>query len=123
MSSNSVVGYALLAVGVLILLFTFYQAYLIFQSISNGSFSLLTSTQAPATSQPGTNVSIQGVINTAISSAFSSMHFGAYATSLILLVVLALFASIGYKFAKIGINMLSVRASSTDEAPGAKKGK
>lgn len=123
MSSNSAVGYTLLAVGVVILLFTFYQAYAIFQGISNGSFSLLTQTQATTTPQSNTNLSIQSALNTAISSAFSSMHFGAYASTLILLIVLMLFASIGYKFAKIGIGMLSASKNAGVDESGAKKSK
>ncbi|MEM3227706.1 MAG: hypothetical protein QXR58_00980 [Candidatus Micrarchaeaceae archaeon] len=107
MRANSATGYALLVVGVIILLFTFYQAYTIFVQIMNGTFPLLASQQPLSqTAGTGQNVSIQNAVSSAVSSALAGLHINVYATIVILLGVLALFASIGYKFAKIGVEMI-----------------
>jgi dolichol kinase len=121
MSSKSVIGYALLAIGVLILAFTFYQAFEIFHEINTGTFQMFSTSQpTPIINQ---NTSIQGAINTAISSAFASLHLGGYAESFMLLVILALFASIGYKFAKLGVEMLKASWPAANQTGDAKKAK
>ncbi|MGC8478451.1 MAG: hypothetical protein ACP5NE_00790 [Candidatus Micrarchaeia archaeon] len=112
MKTNVATGYALLAIGIIILFFTFYQAYTIFNELMAGTFPLLAATQNAATQQSTSqNVSVQQVVGNAVSSALAGLHINTYATILILLVVLGLFASIGYKFAKIGVEMLKSTAS------------
>ncbi len=107
MKANSSTGYALLAVGIVILLFTFYQAYTIFNELMTGTFPLLATQGSGAAQQAASqNVSVQQIVGNAVSSALSGLHINTYATIIILLIVLELFASIGYKFAKIGVETL-----------------
>ena len=107
-STNYILGYIFLAVGIAILGFTFLQAYGIFTEVMNGTFPLLSSTQPQSAQLPTiqSNASIQTVVGSALSSALSGLHINAYASVFILIAMLAVFASIGYKFAKIGLSMI-----------------
>jgi len=124
MKANSATGYVLLAIGVVLLAFTFYQAYTIFTQIMQGTFALFASgPQASSAVATGQNASIQNIVGNAVSSALAGLHLDAYATALILLAVLALFASIGYKFAKIGVELIKSAPQSQQPDSSAKKQK
>lgn len=93
------VGYALLAVGLLMLVFTFLLGYGIYQNATSASM-------IATTNQKVTGNNITAVVGSILQNATSPLDSSIY--TVISIVVLFLFASIGYKIAILGINMLNV---------------
>jgi len=106
-------GYVLIVVGVLILLFTFYEAYVLFNGFLQGSLlpapNLSNATQLTL-SMNGTNSTLEQTIIGQIGQGIASNILRAFPINIYLgfmlaIVILGVFASIGYKIAKLGIEL------------------
>ena len=100
MQSEKTLAYAAFAIGVLIILFTLYMGYGLYGTImakANAPSSVTTSSSASSLNQS---------ISSAISSAIGA-HLPSSGTFLLLLeiILLFLFANIGYKIAILGVHM------------------
>jgi hypothetical protein len=108
MENREEAGYLLLFLGVVILLFTFYLGYRIYVSAT----AIHPPSASPQINYPsvgsGSNASsiIGPIITGAIQSVTSSLNLSAYANFFIEIIVLYLFANVGYKIAKLGVEML-----------------
>lgn len=102
----SITGYALLAIGLALLLFTFLLAYALYQSInSNGS-----NYNAPRPSGSNvTEVLASGLQNMEV-TAGSSVY------TVLSIVVLFLFANIGYKISTIGIDLINTNSKQQQQS-------
>ena len=90
----SILGYALIALGIIVLLVTFLMGYGLYENLSTQNY-------IPATGSSGSN------ITSSISTLTGSLGTTAKETSIIFLqiVILFLFASIGYKITYLGIKL------------------
>jgi len=91
-----VLGYSLVAIGIALLAFTFFLGYGLYVSFGSSSTSYVAPTQS--------NVSVSGAVASLTNSVNQSIRNSVY--MLLEIVVLFLFASIGYKIAYIGVSML-----------------
>lgn len=89
-------GYALLAVGLIMLVFTFLLGYGIYQTAIAGGLT------TPTVNISGNNIT--AVVGSALQSVTLPLNSTIYIA--ISIAVLFLFASIGYKIAMIGIKIL-----------------
>jgi hypothetical protein len=89
-------GYALLAVGLIMLVFTFLLGYGIYQNAISGGMT-------PSTGNISGN-NITAVVGSALQSVTSPLNSTIYIA--ISIAILFLFANIGYKMAMIGIKIL-----------------
>jgi uncharacterized BrkB/YihY/UPF0761 family membrane protein len=91
-------GYSLIAIGIIMLLFTFLLGYGIYQNINNGSLQIQHSNVA------GSNVTalVGSTLQSLTSGANSSL------STIIEIIVLFLFANIGYKMATLGMKMFEM---------------
>ncbi len=104
------IGYVLLVLGVSILLFTFYEAYGIFSLFINGNiFAQPAQPSVNLGSAPASNISETGLVNALLGGIINAFPIGKYFSYLLGVIVLGVFASIGYKFAKIGVDMIELR--------------
>jgi hypothetical protein len=89
----SIIGYSLIAIGIILLLFTFLVGYGLYQSLNSEQYT-------PQTTQSSN-------ITSSISSLTNSLGTTAKETGFIFLqiILLFLFANIGYKFVYLGIKM------------------
>lgn len=112
MQNNEIAGYATIAIGVLLLLFTFYQAYTLYLNpfVNIGGFSgyLNVNTAQPSGSNPSNASSIaSGIGSSIVSSLIRSIPLNAYFFVTTEVLLLFVFASIGYKFTKLGLNLIN----------------
>ncbi|MGC8538896.1 MAG: hypothetical protein ACP5MK_03450 [Candidatus Micrarchaeia archaeon] len=109
-------GYALITIGILVILFTFYLGYSMYNSIG---YSLQAQPRATSQSNASINSTISSISNSinSVTSQVSSMGY-----IVIQILLLFLFASIGYKIADLGIKTNSAEAKSSG-APSDKKAK
>jgi hypothetical protein len=91
------IGYALLAVGLLMLIFTFLLGYGVYQNVTAASMF-------PNANQKVSGSNLSAVVGSAIQNATAPLDSSIY--TIISIVVLFLFASIGYKMAMLGIRLL-----------------
>ena len=89
-------GYALLAVGLMMLVFTFLLGYGIYQTATAGGMT------ASAANISGNNIT--SVVGSALQTVTTPLNSTIYVV--ISIAVLFLFASIGYKISMIGIKIL-----------------
>lgn len=94
--ASAYIGYALLAVGIVLLIITFLLGYGVYQNATADSMIQQSSKMA------GNNLT--AVIGSSIQSATAPIDSGIYA--IISIAVLFLFASIGYKMALLGTKVL-----------------
>ncbi len=89
----SIIGYVLIAIGIILLLFTFLVGYGLYQSLNSEQYM----TQTPQNSN----------ITVSIYSLTNNLSNTAKETGFIFLqiILLFLFANIGYKFVYLGIKM------------------
>ena len=114
MQHNEIAGYAAIVIGVLLLLFTFYQAYMLFiNPFANiGDFSgyinVNTAHQAypPSSSNLSTSSLESGIASSLAASLISSIPLNAYFFVIIEVLLLFVFASIGYKFTRLGLDLI-----------------
>jgi hypothetical protein len=97
------IGYALLATGLLILIFTLLLGYAIYQNVR--AESMIT-----ATNQNVAGNNVTAVIGSVLENATSPLDSSIY--TIISIVVLFLFASVGYKIALLGVHILNRRRRS-----------
>ena len=105
MQSEKTIAYVAFAIGVLIILFTLYMGYGLYGTI-------ITQANAPIASSSASSGSLNQSISSAINSAIGS-HLPSSGVFLLLLdiILLFLFANIGYKIAILGVHMnASVKA-------------
>ncbi len=106
MITDKYVGYTMLAVGIIILFFTLYEAFMMYGIFMQGNLFAI---QAAPTVNVGTqsgNVSESGLASAVLSGLISAFPIGKYFSYLLAIMVLAIFASVGYKFARIGIDIM-----------------
>ncbi len=104
----TMIGYALLIIGVAILLFTFYEAYTLYTYFRSGN-SVFTQSQPSITVTPSQgNASIQAssVESSLLGGLLKAFPIGTYFSYLLAVILLGVFASVGYKLAKIGSDMI-----------------
>ena len=92
---NELIGYALLVIGILLMLFSFLLGYSIYTNLANNNVG-------PA--QIGGNT-LNDTVRSGLQSADTTLYSGIYTTIDVL--VLFLFASIGYKLAFLGIHIVN----------------
>ena len=104
MQSEKTIAYVAFAIGVLIILFTLYIGYGLYDTI-------ITQANAPIASSSASSGSLNQSISSAINSAIGS-HLPSSGVFLLLdIILLFLFANIGYKIAILGVHMnASVKA-------------
>ena len=104
MQSEKTIAYVAFAIGVLIILFTLYMGYGLYGTI-------ITQANAPIASSSASSGSLNQSISSAINSAIGS-HLPSSGVFLLLdIILLFLFANIGYKIAILGVHMnASVKA-------------
>ncbi len=95
--TSAYLGYALIAVGLALLAFTFLLGYGLYQNFTAGSLTYSV--------QKVTGNNLTAVVGSALGSIASNANSNMY--SAISIVVLFLFASIGYKIAFLGIKLVS----------------
>jgi tellurite resistance protein TehA-like permease len=108
----SIFGDALIIVGIGMLLFSFFVGYLIYTDI----------TQNPGNYVWSTNPNPSSPINASVSDLINNLSLTVDSESLIAVrvVILFLFASVGYKIAELGMRANhGVRKPSKDDAKGA----
>jgi hypothetical protein len=98
MAYNSKVGNVIFALGIVILLFTFYEAYSLYTQMLSAS------------SQPPAQISLNNTSANSVSAALayilpSSLPSKSLFYDLLAIFVLFVFGSIGYKIAKLGLEM------------------
>lgn len=130
---NDAFAYAMLVVGIAILLFTFYSAYGLYSNVLSGAFFNSTAISGASTANStlsvqnssSTSVLISKISNGIVSDLLAQFPFNKYFGLLLAIILLALFASIGYKFAKLGIGLLSTPGvqSATPPKPQTKQQK
>ena len=100
---DNLLGYGTFALGLIIILFTFLLGYGIYVSVGNSASSYV----------PQQNFSGGGSLNASITQITASLSQNAYglirtSTYIVLeVVILFLFATIGYKIAKLGVEMIN----------------
>lgn len=97
------IGYGILALGIVIILFTFVLGYGIYINTTNQANNFVPQ-QNFSYSGGSLNASIAGVISTFTNNTFSLVKSSSYVVLEVL--VLFLFLNIGYKIAKIGLEKL-----------------
>jgi len=109
MNYKEMLGMCFIFAGILILLFTFYEAYVLFKGFTNGSIVIPMNTNG--------NVSIQannGTLDKAAldqlgqsiaDSVIRAFPLNAYFGYVLSVFLLGIFASVGYKIAKLGIDL------------------
>jgi uncharacterized membrane protein len=105
---NKIAGTCLLALGVAILLATLFLGY--------GMYSAVMRTGANNASQNQTNVAVSNtiapsmstIVGAVVSVIVSKTPFATYVSYIAAVIILALFASIGYKISLLGTHMLSI---------------
>lgn len=109
MADNGTYGSVLLLVGIIIIGATFYLAFGLYSSF----VSLAASPPQQNIVLPSGNVTTStGIINAVIKGVVSSIPSNRLAYDTLTLLALLLFANIGYKLAKIGMDLMSVGTSS-----------
>ncbi len=88
-------GYILISLGILIILFTFLIGYGLYEQANSKA-------NAPY-SQPAQNATVGGILGPLTSDLSSTINTGTYLS--VEVIVLFLFASIGYKIAMIGVQI------------------
>ncbi|MGC8587157.1 MAG: hypothetical protein ACP5K9_02615 [Candidatus Micrarchaeia archaeon] len=91
-----VLGYSLIAIGLALLVFTFILGYGLYMSFSSSSTGYMPTAQASA--------NVSSAVSTLTNSINQSVRDSVY--MLLEIVVLFLFASIGYKIAYLGVSLL-----------------
>ena len=118
MQSEKTIAYAAFAAGVLIILFTLYTGYGLYGAIMSQANS------PQGTSPPASSGSLNQSIGSAINGAISS-HLPSSGVFLLLLdiMLLFLFANIGYKIAILGVHMNASAKARQENVSGDKNGK
>jgi hypothetical protein len=112
MGRDAWIGYVLLAVGIAVLLFTLYEAYGIFGLFMNGNiFAAPAQPNTVLGNAPASNISESGLVTALLGGIISAFPIGKYFSYFLGVIVLGVFASIGYKFAKIGVEMIKILPS------------
>ncbi len=115
MQHNEIVGYAIIALGALLLLFTFYQAYALYLNpfINIGNFSGYINVNTGHQAYPSSNSNLSssslesGIASSLAASLISSIPLNAYFFVTTEVLLLFVFASIGYKFTKLGLDLIN----------------
>ena len=101
-------GYALIALGIVVLLFTLTLGYALYISFGNSASSYLPQQAATAPNGIGSlNASVSGAIGAFTQNTYSLVRSDIYMG--LEIAVLFLFASIGYKISLLGVKMSSHR--------------
>ncbi|MEM3296521.1 MAG: hypothetical protein QW298_01605 [Candidatus Micrarchaeaceae archaeon] len=103
MSGTETIGLLVFGVGILILLFAFYEAYLLYEQMI--SASAMTST--PTTVNTAAANTTQGIVQGIVQGIAGYFPFRQATYYLLAIIILFVFASIGYKIAKLGIDLRS----------------
>ena len=115
MAANRDIGYVLLALGIMILLFTLYQAYMFYSEATAGTlFTTSSPQQAPPTVGGQGNLT-QQIESSMISQVLNQVPIQKYAGYIFAVLLLGVLASIGYKFAMLGINELRNETPKTEK--------
>ncbi|MDE1761808.1 MAG: hypothetical protein KGH59_00295 [Candidatus Micrarchaeota archaeon] len=111
------VGYALIAIGIALLLFAFLLGYGLYISFGNSASSYLPQqTSTTPNSLASLNASVSGAIGAFTQNTYSLVRSDIYMG--LEIAVLFLFASIGYKISLLGVKM---NKHSEDEEEGKRK--
>ncbi|MGC8675999.1 MAG: hypothetical protein ACP5T3_00585 [Candidatus Micrarchaeia archaeon] len=110
----SVLGNSLVVVGILLLAATFYLGYEFYVSISVSQFA-----SAQTAPSGASNGSIGGAIGGLVSGLVSSSD--SFAVLIIKVILLFLFANIGYKFAALGVSQNRAASEMAREAQDEKE--
>jgi ABC-type Zn uptake system ZnuABC Zn-binding protein ZnuA len=94
----------LLALGIAILLLTLAMGYGLYSAVTQTSTNATTQNQSAASSTVTTMNGITGAVTSAIASQVAPL--AVYARDTMEVMVFALFASIGYKISKLGIQLV-----------------
>lgn len=107
MNYKNIVGIGLLAAGVVILLVTLGMGYGLYKTVINTGKVSVTQTPTNITLTNGTAPSMATIVGAVVSAMASQLPIARYTSEVLATVILALFASIGYKMARLGIQMLT----------------
>jgi len=102
-------GNALIVAGIVVLLVVLYLGYSFYNSVSSMQFT----TSVATTSGSGSS-SVSSAVNALVNGLLSNTN--SYFIVIIKIILLFLFASIGYKFAALGINENKAVAEAIAEA-------
>ena len=114
MDGNKDTGYILLAIGIAILAVTLYTAYSFYSQAINGTLFTSAKTGGSTTIPQfnGTGNATQKIQSALIASITaqlsSTLPILEYSNLIFAVILLGVFASIGYKLSMLGINMLRV---------------
>jgi hypothetical protein len=108
-------GMFLLVLGLIILFGTLYMGYTLYTTVMQAGTN--PAPQKPVDiSSSNSMPSVGEIIDAIVSAIASQMPLAAYTSYAIAAIILALFASIGYKISSLGIRMLAVgRGKNADE--------
>jgi uncharacterized membrane protein YiaA len=120
-SANKDIGYVMLFFGIAILLFTLYQAYSFYTAAINGTLFPAPKPLSPQNPQlKATNSNSPTQLESALMSGIASellseLPIQQYAGYVFAVLLLGVFASIGYKFASLGIAELKGETKREEE--------
>lgn len=110
MSYEEMPGFVLMTVGILVLLFTFYEAYVLYNGFTSGSLviPMNTSSATPNTSTNGTlSQAINQMGQSIASTVIKAFPINAYFGYVLAVLLLGIFANVGYKIAKLGVELIA----------------
>ncbi|MEM0094510.1 MAG: hypothetical protein QW046_01845 [Candidatus Micrarchaeaceae archaeon] len=103
MNGTEVVGLLIFVLGILILLFTFYEAYLLYEQMLYAGAQ-----KPPQVAINATSASTpQGIVQGVVQGILGSMQLQQISYDFLAIILLLVFASVGYKVAKLGIELRS----------------
>ncbi|MFP3289272.1 MAG: hypothetical protein RXO35_02470 [Candidatus Micrarchaeota archaeon] len=107
------IGYGLVLLGVLLLLFVFYMAYLLYSNVISGSIS---------SSLSSYNSNTVGAAVGALASLLQSLGVNGFLMLLIAIFVLLILVSIAGRIVKYGMDMLSLSSEKLEKEEIKEKG-
>ncbi|MFP3279131.1 MAG: hypothetical protein RXP92_02390 [Candidatus Micrarchaeota archaeon] len=107
------IGYGLVLLGVLLLLFVFYIAYLLYSNVISGSIS---------SSLSSYNSNTVGAAVGALASLLQSLGVNGFLMLLIAIFVLLILVSIAGRIVKYGMDMLSLSSEKLEKEEAKEKG-
>ncbi len=100
MDSKTGFGIGVFALGIALLLYTFYMAYGIYSYVASGQ--VLSSTHTQQTNSTNTNIA-----GSLVGSFMAAVPLNQYAIIFLEVIIILAFASISYKIAKLGIELIN----------------
>jgi hypothetical protein len=108
MMNYNVVGACLLVLGVIILDVTLYLGYGLYVTVMQAGASIATQKPANVTVSNSVSLSMGAIIGVVVSTVAAQMPFAKYMSYAIDAIILALFASIGFKISELGVHLFAV---------------